>query len=117
HNRLKVDNSSDLTAGRTGAMDTSTITGLGMGGSGIHYAHIQDLEIDLGQGGDVPIKSGTVHIGDTFNVYGTRKGTPTKVVGGAGNDTINVGGDTGGGNLDHIQGPLTVIGGGGRDTL
>src|SRR5207248_1081126 len=67
--------------------------------------NIQDFEIDLGAAGA------------QLTVLSTS--ASTKVVGGAGDDTVSVGDSPfgGGGNLDNILGPLTVVGGGGSDRL
>jgi hypothetical protein len=104
-NTLNVNDSSDTT-GRTGTLTSSTVTGLGMGGSGLAYSAIQTLNVNLGTGND------------TFSIASTNASTATTVTNFGGQDTINVGGtgaDTGGA-VDSIQGPLTIAGAG-NDTL
>ncbi|MBM4068701.1 MAG: hypothetical protein FJ271_07120 [Planctomycetes bacterium] len=106
-NNLKVDDSGDANT-RSGGLTFETVTGLGMGGSGVHYSNIQNLEVDLSQGGTT-----------FFDITSTNLGTPTLVRGGAGNDNINVGSSLAAdnGNLNDIQGALTIIGNGGSDSV
>ena len=46
---LRVNDSGD-TAGNTGNLTITTVTGLGMGAPGISYANVETLNIDLGTG-------------------------------------------------------------------
>ena len=91
---LTVDDSGS-TAAKTGTLTATTITGFGMGGSGIAYTGFASLFISLSSGGD------------TLNISGTPAAATTSVKMGAGNDTLNVTG---------IGGPVTADGGGGTNT-
>ena len=104
-----------------GVLTDSALTGLGMGGNGLTYTNIQNLEVDLSQG--------NVSQGDTFTggrnyfaVLSIHTNTPTLVQGGAGNDTVVVASDAiipadgplfTNGTLAGILGALTVDGEGG----
>src|SRR5262249_37722193 len=83
-----------------GYLTSTKLTGLGMG-NGIAYGNLENLDVKLGQHDDA------------FTVQSTAKGTATKIEGHGGNDLVNVGSSaaTNNGNLDNIQGPLTIIGG------
>jgi hypothetical protein len=59
--------------------------------------------------------TGTVAIGNTFNVQSTAANTAVTIHAGGRNDTINVGNAAN--TLDDIHGPLTVDGQAGTDTL
>ena len=78
---MNVDDTGD-TAGQTGTLTSTTLTGLGMGDSGIVYSGLGNLNISLGQGGN------------TFLIISTPSAT-TRVNGGMGNDTFNVRATTG----------------------
>src|SRR5207253_2136462 len=83
-----------------GYLTSTMLTGIGMG-TGIAYGHLENLDVKLGQHNDV------------FTVQSTAKGTATKIEGNGGADLVNVGSSAANnnGNLDNIQGPLTIIGG------
>jgi acrosin len=100
---LDVDDSGDTNA-NSGTLTSTSLTGLGMGGSGISYSGLIALNISLGSHGN------------TFNIQGT--GATTTLKAGAGVNTINVGSvaPQTGGIVNNVQNLLTVIGGGG-DTL
>ncbi len=102
---LNVDDSGDLT-GETGTLTSTTVTGLGMGVSGITYSGLAALNIKLGSGNDI------------FNIQSTKAGTSTMLNTGAGSNTVNVGSlaPVSGGIVDEILGALTVVGSG-TDTL
>ena len=81
---ITVDDSADL-IGKTGALTSTRLTGLGMGDAtkGIEYSGIEDLRILLGSGND------------TFTINSTHSGTPAKSTtlnSGAGDDTILING-------------------------
>src|SRR6185437_1908753 len=85
--RLNVDDSADLT-GRSGLLQTTTITGLGMAAAGITYTQFEALHVTLGFGNDL------------FHVATTHFGT-TRISGGPGNDRITV---------ESIQGATQIEG-------
>ncbi len=91
---------------KTGTLTSSTITGLGMGSGGINYSGLSHLNITLGSGND------------TFNIQSTYSATATTVNTGLGADIVNIGSlmPATGGNVNGIQGALTVIGNG-SDTM
>ncbi|HEX4527586.1 MAG TPA: hypothetical protein VH108_12695 [Gaiellaceae bacterium] len=91
--QLNVDDTGS-SAGKTGTLTSSTLTGLGMGGT-VTYTTFSDLNVNLGSGDD------------TFTILSTHAGT-TKVEGRGGNDTINV---------RTITGNTTVIGDGSTTTI
>src|SRR5205085_7834281 len=113
------DNSAD-----TGSLTASNISGLGMGGSGLNYANVEELTIQLGQGGDTLRVLSTqaialTHIfanggNDTVNIE-TTSGV-TDIHGGTGNDIFNVGKTFDVGlatqysSIDGIQASLTIAG-------
>jgi hypothetical protein len=98
---LIVDDSGDKSA-RSVTITGSTVTGLG-NPAPITYA-VSSLTVD-----------GTA-AGSNYNIQGTS--AATAVTGGPGNDTFNVGNASGPtGVLDGIQGPLTVNGGAGTNSL
>jgi hypothetical protein len=115
NDQLVVNDAANMGAD-TGILSADTILGLGMGGQGLAYTNVENLEVDLAQGGD------------TFDIVGTRSGTSTLVKGGTGNDSINVGSDTPtnltttpptvppfqGSLLTAVQGPLTIDAGAGN---
>ena len=81
-NQLVVDDSADTTS-RTGTLTPSTITGLGIGGSGIAYNKIQVLTVNLGSGGTT---------GNAFTInVGTGQDLPleTSINGGSGARTAS----------------------------
>jgi hypothetical protein len=99
----------------SGVLTNSTLMGLGMGGNGLTYTNIQNLEVDLSRG--------NLSQGDNFNglmyfaILSTQTGCQTLVQGGAGDDTIVVASDANvpadgplftNGTLANILGPLTI---------
>ena len=121
---LDVDDSAD-TAGNTGNLTGTMLTGLGMS-SGIQYEDIESLTVKLGSGDDTFNIQGThtwattVNAGageDTINVQ-TVSGDTT-VNAGADDDVVNVGSSapTAGGVLDGIGARLSINGDGGADTV
>ncbi|MDE3068412.1 MAG: hypothetical protein KGJ60_12810, partial [Verrucomicrobiota bacterium] len=102
---MNVDDTGDST-GQAGTLTSTTLTGLGMGASGVAYSGVAVLNINLGAGND------------TFNIQGTNAATVTTLNTGAGVNTVNVGSlaPATGGIVDHIQGALTITGSG-ADTL
>ncbi len=121
-NVLNVDDTGS-TAGKSGTLGASTLSGLGMGGI-ITYSGFQAFNLRLGSGDDDLTVASTmagatfVNAGpgdDTVNVQST--GGPTTIVGGTGNDTINIGSLTpsSGGIVNLIAGPLTIDGGAGSN--
>ena len=106
NNQLTVNDSAD-TANRSGVMTYDTITGLGMGFSGVLYQSIQGLNINLGTGTDL------------FSIQSTNATTNTLVINtGTQADQYDVGSlsPQTGSIVDGVQGPLTIQGGGG-DTM
>ncbi|MFO0878369.1 MAG: hypothetical protein U0840_13595 [Gemmataceae bacterium] len=93
---LLIDDSGD-TGASPGSMTGTHVRGLGMGGDGVEYVGVDDLEVRLSQGGT------------SFDVHGTS--ATTKVLGGSGNDTVQVTSTSQ--TLTDIQGELTVDGVGG----
>ena len=108
-NQLVVDDSAD-TKPQTGTMTSGTITGLGMGGSGIVYHAVQNLTVNLGSGGDL------------FNVQSTgcRYDDPDQRVDGKLGSKHDQRGQPctslSGGVVSGVAGPL-VIAGSGADTM
>jgi hypothetical protein len=102
---MNVDDTGSAT-GQTGTLTATTLTGLGMGASGITYSGVVALNINLGSGND------------TFNVPSTNSATSTTLNTGAGTNVVNVGSlePVVGGVVSSIQGALTVVGSG-NDTL
>ena len=94
---LTVDDTGDTNA-NTGALTSTTITGLGLDAAGITYTTFEDLAIALGSGGD------------TFTVHSTHAGPfrPTSLHTNAGNDTVLV---------RTVSGPLSVDTGADTDTV
>lgn len=98
---LLIDDSADLGAD-TGSMTGTRVRGLGMGGDGVEYQGIDDLEVRLGQGGT------------SFDVLGSS--VATKVLGGAGDDTLTISSATR--TLAEVLGELTLdASGGGANRL
>ena len=89
---LNVDDTAD-TAGNTGNLTATDITGLGMTGK-IVYGTVESLTIGLGSGGD------------TFTVESTHAGTTELNTNGAGNDTVTL--ETISGNSRPSTPPLVV---------
>jgi hypothetical protein len=87
--------------GLAGELNGTTLTGLGMAGSGLIFASVSTVTISLG-GGD-----------DTFAVRGTAAGVATTLSTGGGSDLIRVGstGTGTGGTVNNIDGALTIDGG------
>jgi hypothetical protein len=106
-NQLIVNDSADSKS-QTGILTSSTINGLGIGGSGIVYETIQHLAVDLGTGGD------------TFSVQSTNSGTTTVITAALANSAANtfiVGNPTPKGKVvSGIAGPL-IVQGTGIDTM
>ena len=125
-NQLILDDTGD-TVDNTGAMTSTTITGLGMS-AGINYTNFATLLIGLGSGND------------TFTIHSTAATTAVTVNGNNGNDTFNIRTNAGllaingnngndlfqfgsnapvmsGGNLDGLQGAITINGGNDTDSL
>jgi hypothetical protein len=106
YDTLNVYDSGD-TAGRSGSLTATALTGLGMGAGIATYGSLEMMNIFLGLGGNI------------FNVLATASGTATFVNLGtpASNlvsNVINIGSlaPLTGGVVDNIQGPLTVVGAG-----
>ncbi len=130
---LNVDDRGDTLA-NTGLLTANRLTGLGMAADdaskGIEYAAVETLNIYLGSGGD-NFTIQTTHAGvtvlNTFNgadrVAINATSGNTTVNAGADADTINVGSaasvtTNAGGNLNAIQGALTINGeDGSSDTI
>lgn len=74
---MNVDNTGDLVV-RAGNLTSTTLTGLGMGVSGITYSGLMVLNVSLGAGGN------------TFTIINTNSSTTTTVNTGSGSDTVNV---------------------------
>ncbi len=102
---LNVDDTGNTT-GQSGTLTSTTLTGLGMGASGITYSGLSAMNIKLGSGND------------TFNVQGTYSTTVTTLNTGAGTNVVNVGSNepSTSGVTTGIAGSLVVVGGG-SDTL
>jgi len=82
-------------AAGTGAMTGDTLTGLGLGASGVSYTGVENMDVRLGAGAD------------TFTVEQSIAGT-TRIDAGGGNDTINI---------KAISGDTTIWGAAGDDTI
>ena len=74
---MNVDDTGSAVA-KTGTLTSSTLTGLGMGPTGITYSGLAALNISLGSGNN------------TFTIFSTSRGTATNLNGGVGIDTINI---------------------------
>ena len=112
---LNVDDTGDVVA-VSGMLTGSTITGLGMGASGIIYSAVNTLNISLGSGGN------------TFTISNTNGSTATTLNSGSAADTVNLTTDSsattingqGGNDIINVtnDGALTTINGGdGNDTV
>ncbi len=121
---LTLDNTADTTS-ETAVMTASQITGLGMGTGGVSYSGISQLGIDLGSGTNnftiIQTSAATTLLGgagnDTVNVQATSN--PTVVNVGLGTNTVNIGQpqqNVTGELLAGIGGAVSIIGGG-TDTL
>jgi hypothetical protein len=111
-NTIIIDDSGD-SAARTATLSTVTVlpVGRGTGGlsdqlSGLAPATISWNYADTSQ---VTIRGGSGS--NTWNVQGT--GVPTTLDTGAGANTVNIGT----GDLDNLEGPVTVVGNGGTDAV
>ena len=111
---------------KTGTLTATTLTGLGMGESGITYSGLTTLTISLGSGADTLLISSTASAAttvngddgaDKFNVRATTGAL--NLNGGSGNDTFNFGtlASAVGGTVNNIAGLVTVNGGGDSDTV
>jgi hypothetical protein len=89
---LNVDDTGD-TAGQSGILTSTTLTGLGLGAAGITYSGLSALNINLGSGND------------TFTIKGITSVTATTINGGSGTNTavINITGDFLGQNLTLLN--------------
>ncbi|HWE93969.1 MAG TPA: hypothetical protein VG269_08405 [Tepidisphaeraceae bacterium] len=111
---------------KTGTLNDPSITGLGMGASGVVYHSIGSLNINLGSGADT-FTIVTTNGGTTTNlgtgpgadtVYVRSTAGPTNVNTGTGTNTVNVGSNDAVGTtepvatsvLDTIAGPLSITG-------
>jgi hypothetical protein len=122
---MNVDDTGNV-IGKTGTLTSTTLTGLGMGNSGITYSGLAYLNISLSNHGNTfKIASTYVSTNTTLNtgggndtVYVQAISDTTKVITGAGINTIDIGNlmPTTGGIVDYIQGTLTIVGSGG-DTM
>ena len=86
---------------KSGTLTSTTLTGLGMGASGITYSGLTTLNIYLGSGGN------------TFNVQSTYSATITTLYTGSGTNIVNItsnGPLTSGGVVAGIAGKLIVKG-------
>ncbi len=103
-NTVNFDDSGDV-AGGIGTLTSSALTGFGMG-AGVTFLAVDVMNVYLGPGND------------RLNIQSTNSRTVTTIRTGAGVNTVNIGSlmPTGGGNVEGIQGVLTLIGGG-NDTL
>jgi hypothetical protein len=101
---VNVDDTGDATA-NTGTLTSTTLSGLGLG-TGVTYATVEILNINLGSGDN------------TFNVQGTNGSTTTTLNTGTGTNTVNIGSlaPAANGILNNVQGVLIVVGSG-TDTL
>jgi hypothetical protein len=102
HTTLKVDDTSDITS-RTVTISGSAITGFGT--AAINYQPAGLAALTVSGGG----------YGNTFTVTATGAGYTTTLNSGSGSDLISVSSSSN--TLDGIQGPLTVNGQGGTNTL
>ena len=102
---LELDNTGN-SAGSTGIITEDTITGFSMS-EGIQYESFENIGLELGQGDD------------TVAVRGTALGSEFTVSGNGGNDTFTVSSRAADitGDLDPIQGSLTIDGGDGVNSL
>ena len=122
---LNVDDTGS-TIGKTGTLTSTTLTGLGMGASGIIYSSLSVLNISLGSGGDAflivstPTAVTTVNGNDGADTFNVQSNTGAlNLNGGIGNDTFNFGSlmPTTGGTVNNLVGQVTVNGGGDSDTV
>jgi hypothetical protein len=138
---LNVDDTGSA-GSKTGILTPTTLTGLGMGASGINYSGVSALNISLGSGGNtftisdtnasttstlnsgsgadtvnLTTDSGTTTINgqdgnDTINILSTN--AVTMIATGTGTNTVNIGSNepSSNGVVQNIQGALTITGGG-----
>lgn len=92
---MNVDDTGDAVA-QTGLLTATTLTGLGMGASGITYSGLAALNLSLGSGGN------------TFTIDSTNASTATTLNSGSGNDTVNLLADSGVTNINSQDGNDTI---------
>jgi len=120
-----LDDTGTAVANKTGQLNATSITGLGTGG--VTYTGIGVLNISLGNHSNtftIAATSGSTTTtitggtgGDTFYVQSTAAGPSTTIDTGSGTNFVDVSSAAPShGNVNGIQGPLIVNGGGG-DTL
>ena len=124
-NTINIDDSGD-TAGPTGTLTSTTLTGLGMPGS-ITYGTTEYLNINLGAGPDTFTISSTGAVTNLYTgagsniVYVTEIDNNTTIYDQSTTDQINVGWGPGytyaNGSTSHINALLTVSGDNGADVL
>ena len=116
NNQLIVNDSADTKA-QTGFLTSTTITGLGIGGTGIAYNNISNNQASQPFTYNLVVELGTGN--DVFSIQSTNATTKTEVVNtGAAQDQFDVGSKSPntGGIVDNIKGPLTILGLG-NDTM
>ncbi|MDB5289466.1 MAG: hypothetical protein JWL69_707, partial [Phycisphaerales bacterium] len=92
---LTLDDTASAGA-KTGTLTGTAVTGLGMGASGVTYAAVGTLNVNLGSGGN------------TFTIASTNAATTSNLNSGSGNDTVYV---------QSTAGPTNVVTGGGTNTV
>lgn len=105
---LTLDDGADTTD-NIGELTSDRISGLGLGGS-IRYSGITTVNLQLGSGND------------TLRVRSTAASASYNVNAGVGNDLIRLGSlgadhERGGGTVNAILGPMSLVGGAGKNTI
>ena len=130
---VTVDDTAD-TAANAGELTSTLLSGLGLSAAGLAYSQLEDLRIALGSGDDTfTIRSTHGEVGSTVRSYRTLLTTgtgddtvnlktidgPTTVDVGTGTNLVRVGSNApaGAGVLSGIAAHLTLLAGGGTDTL
>ncbi len=126
---LNVDDTGSTSA-KTGALSSTSLTGLNMGPSGITYNGFASLNIDLGSGGNTFVINSTAQPtttilnsgagADTVSILATGGPTTVNTGGGSNVNIVNVGSvappvtpdapTPNNGNVNNIQGALSVVG-------
>ena len=101
---ILVGDRADATV-RTALLTSNELTGLGNAAPIFYSSDATALTIEGGKAAD------------TYNIQSTSGNAVTTIQGGAASDTFEVGGVAFTGVLDNIQGPLTIVGGSGTNSL
>jgi len=120
HDTLNIDDSGD-SATETGTLTSTTLTGLGLGESGITFSGLVALNLSLGSGSETlfvvntPSATTTINGGAGTDIFNVQAATGViNLNGGAGIDTFNLGS---GGTVSYIVSQVNINGGTGTSTV